>query len=111
MATKLEITKYEPNYEWDIYYVELSDGSCWFEDEQRRFRSEPIFDLYDLSIDEINRRNHRRLDHRINISSVTWDWDKDCFVFKNGRPIPWSEHDDEFPELDDFESLAKKYLD
>ena len=81
---KLEIIKCEPNLEWDIWYIELSDGSCWIQDEQKRFRGE-----------------YRRLDHRINILNVTWDWDNDCFVFINGHPIPWSEHDDEFPELDE----------
>lgn len=99
--SKLEITKFEPNYDWDIFYIELSDGSCWIGDEQERLRGERYPGSYQVTEYEHNCNIHRRLDHRINISSVTWDWDNDCFVFTNGRPIPWSEYDDEFPELDE----------
>lgn len=87
--TKLEIIKYECNNEWDISFIELSDGSCWFEDEHYR------------GLDQLDRRTRRKLDHRINISSVTWDWNDERWVFTNGRDIPWSDYDDEFPELDE----------
>ena len=88
--TKIIIVKSECNQEWDIRCIELSDGSIWFEN------NDTFYDSF-----KPNHGIYRKLEHWINISSVTWDYDDECWVFTNGRAIPWSDYDDEFPELDE----------